>query len=477
MYSLIPTLVAVLFLGFGVYVIAEKGLNRMTASFLALCLTTFFWQAAWAVLFQMRQDTGLATDLIRFGYLLIVFLPTCLYHFLVEISGFHSERSWVYGSYAFAAVLGFFDLFTNLFVSGYYSYFFGFYPKAGPLHVVHVVQTVAVVMRGLYIAYRASQNTSDDHRQRLRMCMCIVSVLIYFMAAVDYFANYGFEFYPPGIVFITISLGVITWAVTRLNLMAKLEAAATVAHEIRTPLVRIGMQAEHVQQFLPAVLDGYRASVRRGDIAYAVPEQQLVQIEKLMGSISQQVGRCNTVIDMLLASIKADKMDPAGFERHVVSDVVIEALEGFPFPDADRQRIHVEMADDFSFHGSRALLVFVLFNLVKNSLYAIKARGAGDIQLSFSKGKHHNRLLFRDTGEGISANALPQIFDLYFTTKGSSGLGVGLPFCRRVMRAFGGDMVCKSEPGSYTLFILKFPVQDSAPPVERPSQGLRWVSQ
>jgi two-component system, CAI-1 autoinducer sensor kinase/phosphatase CqsS len=457
MYSLVPTLVAMLFLGFGVYVIGEKGLNRTTASFLALCVTTFFWQAAWAVLFQTRQDIGLATDLIRFGYLLIIFLPTCLYHFLTEISGFHSERPWVYGSYAFAGVLGFFDLFTNLFVSGYYSYFFGLYPKAGPLHVVHVLQTILVVTRGLYIAYRVSQNTSDDHRRRLRMC--VASVLIYFFAAIDYLANYGFEFYPPGIVFITISLGVITWAVTRLDLMAKLEAAATVAHEVRTPLARIGIQAEHMQQFLPAVLDGYRASVHRGDVANAVPEQQLVQIEKLMDSITQQVDRCNAVIDMLLASVKADNMDPASFERHRVSDVVHEALDGFPFSDADRQRINFENANDFSFHGSRAMLVFVLFNLVKNSLYAIKAKGTGDIHVSFSKGKRYNRLLFKDTGEGISAKALPQIFDPFFTTKGPSGLGVGLPFCRRAMRAFGGDMVCKSEQGKYTLFILKFPLE------------------
>lgn len=461
MYSLLPSIVAILFLAYGVYVLAAKGFSRVTGSFFLLCLTTFFWQAIWAVLFQIKNDPALALLLAKSGYLLIIFLPTSLYHFLTEISGLHKDRRWVYASYVFAAVLGAFNLFSNWFVDGTYSYFFGSYPKAGLLHPLHVLQTMVVVNRGLYLTYRASKNTSEDHRLRLRLCLA--SVLIYFFAAVDYLCNYGIEFYPPGIIFVTISLGLITYAVTRWDLMAPLVAAATVAHEVRTPLARIAMQADYLQQQMPTVFAGYRAAVAQGLVLEPLPEPELRKLDKLFSGIAQQVERCNTVIDMLLASIKADKIDVTTFSRYRMSEVIEEALQGFPFTDADRKRVQVDYSQDFVFHGSRALLVFVLFNLIKNALYAIKQGKRGEIYLSMvAKGKF-NVLHFRDTGPGISEQAMPKIFDTYFTTKASAGLGIGLPFCRRVVRSFGGDMRCESQLSEYTLFSLSFPALSQDP--------------
>lgn len=455
MYSLLPTAVAILFLAYGVYVIAAKGFNRVTGSFFVLCLTTFFWQAIWALLFQIKHDPDLALSLARAGYLLIIFLPTSLYHFLTEISGLHKDRPWVYASYALAACLGLVDLFTNWFVDGTYPYFFGPYPRAGLLHPLHVLQTVVVVSRGLYLTFKASKNTTEDHRFRLRLCLA--SVLIYFFAAVDYLCNYGFEFYPPGILFVTVSLGLITYAVTRWNLMAPLVAAATVAHEVRTPLARIGMQADYLQQQMPKVFVGYRAAIAHGLVAEPLPDVELAKLDRLFAGISQQVERCNTVIDVLLASIKADKIDATTFANYRMSEVIEEALQGFPFTEADRRRLEVDIRHDFVFHGSRSLLVFVLFNLIKNALYAIKQSKQGQIYLSMASQGKVNLLYFRDTGQGISEQSLPKIFDTYYTTKGNAGLGIGLSFCRRVIRSFGGEMWCESQLGQYTLFTLSFP--------------------
>ena len=141
MYSVLPAVVSALFLGYGLYAIAHKGFSRVTVSFLILCVTTFFWQGIWAVLFQV-QDPAVAGILVKAGYLLILFLPTSLYWFLAEISERPGERRWIVLSYSLAAVLGVFDLTTNLFVDGYFNYFFGYYPEAGLLHPVHVLQTI-----------------------------------------------------------------------------------------------------------------------------------------------------------------------------------------------------------------------------------------------------------------------------------------------------------------------------------------------
>ncbi|MDP2451026.1 MAG: ATP-binding protein [Polaromonas sp.] len=456
MYSILPALVSALFLGYGLYVVAEKGFTRVSTSFLILCITTVFWQTTWAVLFQV-DNTQWAGILVKAGYLLILFLPTSLYQFLTEISERQGERRLVFTSYAVAAMLAVLDLGTNWIVDGYHDYFFGYYPKAGILHPLHVLQTVLVVSRGLYITFRQQQVAPQGQRIRLRLC--IASVLIYFFAAIDYLCNYGVEFYPPGVVFIAISLGLIAVAVMKYDLMSPVVVAATVAHEMRTPLATIRLQAEALAQFLPELNRGYELAVSHGLCESAFSPGASQKISDLSHGIRHQVDRSNAVIDMMLASARMEQIDTSTFRRHRAGDCVTEALETYPFSRGERERVSVHVVGDFEFHGSSPLFVFVLFNLLKNSLYALKAAGKGTITITLSAGTPVHTLTFVDTGTGIAAATLPKIFDTFFTTKKSAGAGIGLAFCRRVMASFGGKMRCESVEGQYTLFAMEFPAE------------------
>jgi two-component system, CAI-1 autoinducer sensor kinase/phosphatase CqsS len=51
---------------------------------------------------------------------------------------------------------------------------------------------------------------------------------------------------------------------------------------------------------------------------------------------------------------------------------------------------------------------------------------------------------------------LESIFDSFVTSGKPSGTGLGLPFCKMVMQAFNGDIICQSENGKGAEFILKF---------------------
>jgi two-component system CAI-1 autoinducer sensor kinase/phosphatase CqsS len=456
MYSVLPAVVSALFLAFGLHVVAEKGFSRVSVSFLILCVTTSFWQGIWAVLFQV-QDPALARILVKTGYLLILFLPTSLYWFLAEISERSGDRRWIMASYAMAAVLGLFDLGTDLFVDGFYQYFFGYYPKAGPLHPLHVLQTCVVVTRGLYITFRQQQTAPPGRRIQLRMC--IASLLVYFFAAVDYLCNYGMEFYPPGVVFIAISLGLMAVAVTRYDLMSPVAVAATVAHEMRTPLASIRMQANALSQLLPELHKGYELAVAHGLCEPAFHPSASKKLAALSHGIRHQVDRSNAVIDMMLASARMEQIDPKSFSTCSASACVAEALETYPFAKGERDRVSVLVAGDFEFHGSNSLLVYVIFNLLKNSLYAMKAAGKGDISIAVTAGTARNTLTFTDTGSGIPAATVPKIFDAFFTTKKSEGAGIGLAFCRRVVKSFGGQMRCQSMEGEWTRFSVEFPVR------------------
>lgn len=458
MYSVLPAFVSVLFLGYGLYVVAVKGLNRVTAAFLLICLTTFAWQGSWAVLFQVH-DPQVARFLVKFGYLLIIFLPTSLYHFMVELTRRSGELRYVWLSYLFAAGLAVVNVGSDWFVEGYYAYYWGYYPQAGLLHPLHVLQTLVLVARSLYIAYRQQKTAAGNERMRLRLCFA--GTTIYSFAAVDYLCNYGVEFYPPGVVFIAVGLGLFSVAVARYDLMSSMSAVvraiASMAHELRTPLAGIGMLADTLVQRLPDLHRGYRLAVEHGLYGPTEPpslSRQLLDIPRL---IRRQVDHACAYVESMVATARTERIDTSDFRPQAMHACVEDALASFPFAPGERERVAVTVASDFEFHGSSTLFVFVLFNLLKNALYALKAADRGDIVIAIAAGSYRNRLTFTDTSTGMPAAVRARVFEDFFTTKTGTGVGIGLPFCRRVLSAFGGTIRCESEEGRYTRFVLEFP--------------------
>lgn len=475
MYSLLPALVSGLFIAFGFYVLAAKGLSRVTASFFLFCATTFLWQSSWAVLYTV-SDAAVANIIIRFGYLMIVFLPTTMYHFSAEICGEKSEQPWILASYGLAACLAAFVPFGQWFVDGQYTYFWGFYPKAGPLHAGHVIQTAVLAVRVAWIAYRRYKSTTLAQRGKWRIFFA--AVLIYMPAAVDYLCNYGVEFYPPGVLFIAINLCLMSYVVIRHDLLSPFAAAATIAHELRTPLATIRMQASHAAQQLPQILQEIEQSnanqfasngTARGGAGLASHQA----LESMCQKIVQQVDRTNKVIDLILASARMEHIDSSDFEWHSMEGCLQDTIDSYPLTAAERRKVHITVERDFLFHGSHSLMVFVLSNMMKNSLYAMKAAEKGEIQISVSFLGEVGTLTLTDTASGIPKAIIKRIFDTYYSTKSSAGAGVGLAFCQRVITAFGGRIRCHSVEGEYTTFVVTLPTAKSVPKTLDQSEGLR----
>ncbi|HEX5338636.1 MAG TPA: ATP-binding protein [Gallionella sp.] len=455
MYSVLPAVVSILFLCYGFYAFASRGVNRISVSFVLLCVTTFFWQASWAVLFQ-TSDPAIAHFLVKFGYFFILFLPSSMYLFLTEICGRHEERRYVYFSYALALGLAGFLFLTDLFVAGYYQYFWGYYPKAGVLHPLHVLLTTAIALRCFYITYQAMRIAFAD--KRIQLHLCFTALVFFFIAGIDYLCNYGFEFYPPGVFFIGTALIFFTIAIVNYGLLNPMALAGTIAHEMRTPLSSIRMQAQALTQYWPILLEGYRLAVEHGLMKPGIRPRQLELLSGMSRGITAEVDRSNAVIDMLLASTSMERPETLPFERHKIAASIADALARYPFEDGVKEKVSVSIEDDFEFYGSDTLLVFVLFNLLKNSLYALKAHGKGEIQVAAKISQGRNIVSVTDTGPGIPKEILPHIFDSFYSTKRKGGgAGIGLSFCKKVMTAFKGSIKCESSEGEYTSFILEFP--------------------
>ncbi|RZT05919.1 His Kinase A (phospho-acceptor) domain-containing protein [Duganella sp. CF402] len=448
MHSLLPAVVSLLFLCYGAYVLHSRGVNRISLTFFLLCSTTFCWQFTWAILFQM-DDEHAALSLAKLGYLLILFLPTTLYHFIAELTAQRGEGRWVALSYTAAGVLGLLLLTSDWLVAGLYRYFFGFYPRAGLLHPLHLLQTALVVGRGLWLLYRRQRMAVSTERTRLRYCL--VSLLIYFFASVDYLCNYGVQFYPPGVLFVATSLGLIAQAMVRYNLLADpLEVAATIAHEMRTPLATIRNQSRILSRCLPDLLAGYQRAVEAQLVAPTLSMAQLQYMQQINQYIENEISRSNFIVDMMLASARAGTLARSDFANHSIKKCVEEALASYPFETTMREKVRVRGAEDFTFFGSDVLLVYVLYNLFKNALHAIKAAGRGEVEIRLTG----RQLMITDTGSGIPDDILPHVFEPFYST---GGTGMGLAFCRKVITAFGGNIQCESQAGKYTRFALSFP--------------------
>jgi two-component system sensor histidine kinase HydH len=108
-------------------------------------------------------------------------------------------------------------------------------------------------------------------------------------------------------------------------------------------------------------------------------------------------------------------------------------------------------------HFDPDLIHQVLLNLYINALEAMPEGGHLAVEAQTSSDAEHLLIHVSDTGSGISAEGVNQIFDPYFTTK-STGTGLGLAIVHNIVEAHGGEVRVESEPGQGTVFHILLPL-------------------
>jgi signal transduction histidine kinase len=103
----------------------------------------------------------------------------------------------------------------------------------------------------------------------------------------------------------------------------------------------------------------------------------------------------------------------------------------------------------------------VIANLVLNSLDALGENGMITLRARRSQnpldGSSRIRITVADNGQGISAEALPRIFEPFFTSKGATGNGLGLWVGKQIIEKYGGSIWVRSricEPHGTTFSIV-----------------------
>jgi len=105
---------------------------------------------------------------------------------------------------------------------------------------------------------------------------------------------------------------------------------------------------------------------------------------------------------------------------------------------------------------SRAIL-----NVVTNALDAVEERPNAAITIVVACDTVAQRvsITVSDNGEGMTPETIAEIFNLFVSTKGARGTGLGLTVSRKILREHGGDISVSSMPGEGSTFALEFPLR------------------
>jgi len=99
-----------------------------------------------------------------------------------------------------------------------------------------------------------------------------------------------------------------------------------------------------------------------------------------------------------------------------------------------------------------------LLNLVVNANDAVKEKDSGVITVStFIDTQNHLNIGVSDNGCGIEPDRINNVFQLFFTTKGTKGSGLGLPMVQRFVESLGGTITVESKVDEGTTFNLNIP--------------------
>jgi len=209
------------------------------------------------------------------------------------------------------------------------------------------------------------------------------------------------------------------------------EMAMFVTHQLRNPLVTIGGFTDQLLQ--PGVTEEKR--------------------ERNLRIIRDEIQRLESIVYQMGHFLKVSLKDPVYFEVGPVIESVLRSPEIQAKGRAYTLNVKVEdclpqvLCDPTSFGE-------ILRNLLDNAFDATPPGGTISVR-AYRKNSASFVLSVRDTGRGISNPDRGRFFQPFFTTK-EKGMGLGLPFIKRVMDTCGGQIEVQSRPGRGARFRLVF---------------------
>lgn len=208
------------------------------------------------------------------------------------------------------------------------------------------------------------------------------------------------------------------------------------SHELRTPVATVRAYLDSA-----LLLEGERLDET---------------LRRYLGVMQGEVERLGALVDDLLTLARADADTLRLDVRPVAAATVVEQVYQAMAPLAERER-QVKLARQFPedeaplVYADSARLTQALMNLVRNAITHTPTGGLVSIALTFGSDPDTMAVTVSDTGDGISDEDLPHIFERFYRAdtaraRDTGGFGLGLSIVRDMVEAMGGAVSARNGP-------------------------------
>ncbi len=213
------------------------------------------------------------------------------------------------------------------------------------------------------------------------------------------------------------------------------ELSAAIAHEIRNPITAAKSLVQQIAED-PASTDNAEYA--------AVAVAELERVER-------------SIVHLL----RFARDEPIESTELRLADIVHSAVETLRDRAAKLgASVTMQLDDDGSMRGDPEKLRRVVVNLIGNALDAVDSAKPPEPRVAITSGASLAGdavwVAVRDNGTGIPADALPRIFDPFYTSK-EGGTGIGLALARKTVEAHGGTLEARNLPGGGAEFLFSVP--------------------
>lgn len=221
------------------------------------------------------------------------------------------------------------------------------------------------------------------------------------------------------------------------------QLAAGAAHELNNPL--------------SAAISLIQTGVDSIETGVMSPEQKTELLDDLRFTL-KELRRAGDIVKSLLgvSRQKETYVEPVNINR-VLEDSLLILYGQYKHTAVEIER---RFAPDIpSIEGNFAALGQVMMNIIKNALQSLPG---GKGRITIATGREGNKVLVKisDTGRGMTAKEIKDIFNPFFTTKSvGEGVGLGLYLAHAIMERHEGKIEVESKPGQGTAFTLELPLR------------------
>jgi len=228
-------------------------------------------------------------------------------------------------------------------------------------------------------------------------------------------------------------------------------------------LAALGTAVAGVSHYVKNVLTGLRGSIALIESSVRDKEYDILGRATLV--LKRSYGRIEDMVKDILSFSKGSESKPtAGDPREVIQEIFDLMLETAASKGIE---LKTQLPDDVPrLLFDREILERVLLNLVTNGMEAIYEQThvdyeiEGELTMACAYEEGALTATVKDNGVGIPPSDLSKVWTPFYTTKGSSGTGLGLAVSRKLVEDVGGTLVLESTLGEGTTFRLKMPVTE-----------------